>query len=220
MIIVPGHGSWVILGEIILDIELMPDLPLSRNCGRCSICIEQCPTGAIVAPYTIDTPRCISYLTIEERGPIPIELRHSMGDWVFGCDVCQNVCPYTAAAETVEDDAFAPRALDNAFPALEWLVTATEPEFRATYSGTAVTRAKRGGMARNAAVALGNLASAAAEPILLRTLAYHDEPLARGHAAWALARLLGVESRVALERARRRETDAYVREEIEAALAA
>ena len=94
-LIVPGHGSWVLLGAMLLDIKLRPDQPLTLNCGRCSICLDRCPTGAIVAPYTIDTPACLSFQTIEQRGAIPRELRTAMGDWVFGCDVCQDVCPYT-----------------------------------------------------------------------------------------------------------------------------
>lgn len=220
MIIVPGHGSWVMLGEIVLDVELQPDLPLARDCGRCSICIDRCPTGAIVEPYRIDTPRCISFLTIEERGPIPIALRASMGNWVFGCDVCQDVCPYTLAAGVEDDAEFRPRTLDNAFPSLAWLAAMSEAEFRAVYSGTAVTRAKRAGMARNAAVALGNCGNSAAEPILRRMLTLHDSPLVRGHAAWGLAHLIEGHARRFLESARTREQDEYVREEIDAALAA
>lgn len=220
MLIVPGHGSWVMLGEIILDIELQPDLPLRRDCGRCAICIDRCPTQAIVAPYRIDAPRCVSYLTIEERGPIPIEFRAAMGMWVFGCDVCQDVCPYTGAATPTEDPAFAPRTVENAYPSLERLATMTEAEFRATYSGTAVTRAKRSGMARNAAIALGNSSDPRAEPILRRLLASHDEPLARSHAAWGLSHLLGEEARRALQAARRTERDPTVLHEIDLALAA
>ena len=97
-IIVPGHGSWVMLGELLLALDLEPDQPLDHNCGRCHICLDRCPTGAIVAPYVIDAPSCISFQTIEQHGAIPRHLRPRMGDWVFGCDVCQEVCPYTRAA--------------------------------------------------------------------------------------------------------------------------
>lgn len=214
MIIVPGHGSWVMLGEIYLDIEIEPDAPLTQNCGRCAICIDKCPTGAIIEPYRIDSPRCISYLTIEERGAIPRELRPLMGNWVFGCDICQDVCPYTGAAREVMDSAFQPESVENAFPSLEFLATMTLDEFRGVYSGTAVTRAKRSGMARNAAVALGNSADERAEPILLAMLQTHDESLARGHAAWALRHLTGEHARKHLEPALARETDRGVREEI------
>jgi epoxyqueuosine reductase len=218
MIIVPRHGSWVMLGELYLDLELAPDLPLNHDCGRCTSCLDRCPTGAIVEPYRIDAPRCISYLTIEERGPLPYELRPLMGNWVFGCDVCQDVCPYTRAAQDQPDPAFEPATPDNAFPRLGWLLELTEVEFRAAYSGTAVTRTKRRGLARNAAVALGNSADPRAEAPLRRALGEHDEPLVRGHVAWALRHLLGDDSLKPLRTARQIETDAYVRLEIDAAL--
>jgi epoxyqueuosine reductase len=179
MIIVPGHGSWVMLGELLLDIDLPRDLPLERDCGRCAICFARCPTGAII----------------------------------------EDVCPYTAAARVTDDPDFQPRTLDNAFPSLEFLARMSETEFRAAYSGTPVTRAKRAGLSRNAAVALGNSADPRAEPILRWMLSSHDEPLARGHAAWALGRLCGAGARPALDRARRTESDKYVVSEIEAALA-
>jgi epoxyqueuosine reductase len=170
MIIVPGHGSWVMLGEIMLDVEVQPDVPMTKNCGRCHICIDCCPTGAIIEPYRIDAPRCISYLTIEHRGAVPHHLRPLMGDFVFGCDICQDVCPYTSAARSTDDPDFAPRSIDNAYPSLEFLATMSEEQFRAVYSGSPVTRAKRAGMARNAAIALGNSGDARAEPILTHLL--------------------------------------------------
>ncbi len=98
-VIVPGYGSWVMLGELLLDLDLEPDAPLDRNCGQCRACLDRCPTGAIVAPYEVDSTRCISFQTIEQRGVIPPELRHQFGNWVFGCDECQDVCPYTNAAQ-------------------------------------------------------------------------------------------------------------------------
>ncbi len=218
MIIVPHHGSWVMLGDIMLDVHIQPDLPLAQDCGRCSICLDRCPTGAIVEPYRIDAPRCISYLTIEERGAIPRELRPLMGNRVFGCDTCQDVCPYTSAARPIEDPDFQPATVENAFPSLERLATITSDEFYATYSGTAVIRAKRAGMARNAAIALGNSGDPRAADILTRMLREHDEPLARGHAAWALAHLSRGDSHAELYRAERREPDPYVRDEIRQAL--
>src|SRR4051812_1565173 len=160
-IIVPGHGSWVMLGEMLLDLELEPDQPLTKNCGRCRLCLDHCPTGAIVAPYTIHTPSCISFQTIEQRAAIPRALRQFMGDWVFGCDVCQEVCPYTVAARDEPDPAFLPPTVEHAYPSLRGLLEMSTETFRERYRGTAVLRAKRVGMARNAAVALGNIGTEA-----------------------------------------------------------
>jgi epoxyqueuosine reductase len=144
-LIVPGHGTWVLLGEMVTELDLEPDAPLDRNCGRCTICLDRCPTGAIVAPYTIDAPTCISFLTIELREAIPRELRPKMGDWVYGCDVCQDVCPYTGAAKVVDEQEMQPASLNNAFPSLQWLLTMDETAFGETYFGTPVPRTKRRG---------------------------------------------------------------------------
>lgn len=217
-IIVPGHSSWVLLGELLLDLELEPDPPLDKNCGRCRICLDRCPTGAIVSPYTIDTPRCLSFQTIEQRGAIPREVRPLLGDWIYGCDVCQEVCPYTKAARPNPDPAFLPRSVANAYPSLRWLLSMTEEEFRATYRGTPVPRTKRRGLARNAAVALGNIGTDEDIPLLIRTVTDHDEPLVRGHAAWALGRLGGNRARCTLDGVRLRDGQPSVREEAEAAL--
>jgi epoxyqueuosine reductase len=220
-IIVPGHGSWVLLGELVLDIPLLPDAPLDWNCGRCRICLDRCPTGAIVDAYTVNAPTCISFLTIEERGWIPRELRPKMGDWVYGCDVCQDVCPYTKAAKVTDAAEMAPATLDNAFPSLHWLLRMTDREFGETYFGTPVPRTKRRGLARNAAIALGNIGTEADIPVLAAALAAHDETLVRGHAAWALGRLATHDpaaARRALYTSRRIESDVKVRAEIDAAL--
>jgi epoxyqueuosine reductase len=217
-LIVPGHGSWVLLGELLLDVDLEPDPPLMKDCGRCAICLDRCPTGAIVAPYTVDTPRCLSFQTIEQKGAIPRELRPLLGDWVFGCDVCQEVCPYTRAAKPEPDPAFLPKTVEHAYPSLRRLLSLTDAEFRATYRGTPVTRAKWRGLARNAAVALGNVGTEDDVPFLARTLAEHDEPLVRGHAAWALGRLGGPAARRVLERRLTREPEPGVETEILASL--
>lgn len=219
-IIVPGYGSWVMLGELLVDLDLEPDAPLDHNCGRCTICLDRCPTGAIIAPYTIHAPRCISYLTIELRNAIPHEMRPLMGDWVYGCDVCQEVCPYTKAAQIAQDPEMRPASLDNTHPSLHWLLTMTQHEFGATYFGTPVTRTKRRGLARNAAVALGNIGTDADLPALIGALGAHDEPLVRGHAAWAIGRIGGPAAIRALDRARHIEPDAYVQSEIATALSA
>jgi epoxyqueuosine reductase len=206
------------LGELLLDIEIPPDVPLARDCGRCTICLDRCPTGAIVAPYTVDAPRCLSFQTIEQRGAIPREIRPLLGEWVFGCDVCQEVCPYTKAAVTVDDPEVMPRTLENAYPALSWLLTMSEEEFRETYRATPVLRAKRRGLARNAAVALGNIGAERDIPSLERAALEHDEPLVRGHAVWGLAHLSGVTAKPVIERVLRRDEDGFVRGECVAAL--
>jgi epoxyqueuosine reductase len=217
-IIVPGHGSWVMLGELLLELDLEPDAPLDKDCGRCGICLDRCPTGAIVAPYTIHTPLCISFQTIEQRGAIPRELRPHLGDWVFGCDVCQEVCPYTRAAAEEPDPAFIPRHLDNAYPSLCQLLEMSNQTFRERYRGTAVMRTRRAGLARNAAVALGNIGTEVDVPPLAQAVLGHDLALVRGHAAWALGRIGGGRARRALARAWDREHDAEARAEIALAL--
>lgn len=217
-LIVPGHGTWVLLGEMITDLELEPDKPLDRNCGKCTICLDNCPTGAIVAPYTVDAPSCISYLTIELRDRIPLELRSKMGDWVYGCDVCQDVCPYTGAAEIMHEQEMQPASINNAFPSLHWLLQMTDDEFGATYFGTPVPRTKRRGLARNAAVALGNIGTEADVSVLIEALTSHDEAIVRGHAAWALGRIGGTDARHALDRVRTSDPDMSVTEECTFAL--
>jgi epoxyqueuosine reductase len=217
-LIVPGHGTWVLLGEMVTELDLEPDKPLDRNCGRCTICLDRCPTGAIVAPYTIDAPTCISFLTIELRGSIPRALRPKMGDWVYGCDVCQDVCPYTGAARIVHEQEMQPASVNNAFPSLHWLLTMDESTFGETYFGTPVPRTKRRGLARNAAVALGNIGTENDIPALSNALCTHDEPLVRGHAAWALGRIGGHQAIDALDRGRRLDPDSFVVAECTAAL--
>lgn len=188
-IIVPGHGSWVMLGEMLTELDLVPDTPLDKNCGSCRICMDKCPTGAIQDAYTIHAPSCISFLTIEERGSIPHDLRPHMQDWVYGCDVCQEVCPYTAAARPVDEPEMMPASINNQFPSLHWLLTMTDEEFGQNYFGTPVPRTKRRGLARNATIALGNIGTEEDVSILTETLNHHDEPVVRAHAAWALGRL-------------------------------
>jgi epoxyqueuosine reductase len=207
----PGLGSSFVLGVLVTTAPLEPDRPFeSDHCGTCRACIPACPTGALDTGPTIDARLCISYLTIEHRGPIPVELRAKVGNWVFGCDLCQDVCPWNEAATQ-------PNALQN--PSLpEWLAMG-EPEFRERFAGTALLRPKRRGLARNAAVALGNTANPAALPHLALALGEHDEPLARAHAAWAIGEIGGSGSRPSLERALARETVPPVRREIAAALA-
>ena len=211
-----SHGSWVFLGQVITDLELEPDAPLKKTCGSCVRCIDACPTGAIVAPYVIDNSLCISYLTIENRGTIPRRLRPLMYDWVFGCDICQDVCPVNIKAAYTKEQAFQKKRF--ATLDLVALLELTEEEFRERFRGSPIKRAKRIGLQRNACVALGNAADPAAVPALVRALG-EGEPIVRGHAAWALGRLGGPEATRALASALDQEGDAEVLDEIEQALA-
>ena len=212
-----SHGSWVFLGQIITDLELEPDEPLKKTCGQCRICIDKCPTGAIVAPYVLDNAKCISYLTIELRGPMPKHLRPLVGDWVFGCDICQDVCPVNRKAQPTREPAF--QTGEHGFAALELLplLKITEEEFRERFRNSPIKRAKRAGLLRNVCVALGNIADAQAVPALVEALR-HELLLVRGHAAWALGAIGGPEAEAALRDALASETDADVSEEIEDAI--
>ena len=215
-ILSPGWGSWTFLGQLITDLPLEPDAPLAKTCGACVRCIDACPTGAIVAPYVVDNARCISYLTIENRGPIPRELRPLMGDWVFGCDLCQEVCPVNRQARP-STQPVAPAPAVSGRLDLPELLSLSEAEFRAKFAGTSLRRAKWEGMLRNACVALGNRRDPAAVPVLRRTL-QAAPPLARAHAAWALGRIATPAAREALSAAICTETDPAVQEEIRQAL--
>lgn len=212
-------GSYLFLAEMPLDLDLEPDTPLRKSCGSCTACLTACPTHALPAAYILDTPRCISYLTIEHRGAIPVALRPQMANWVFGCDICQTVCPPNRHALPLAPPALRPRDEDDAFPALVPLLNMTVERYRGRYRGRAIKRAKREGLARNATVALGNSGDRAATPALTDALTGHDCALVRSHAAWALGQLGGKAARAALERRRAAEPDDAVRAEIEAALA-
>ena len=208
-------GSWVFLGQIITNLALTPDPTLQKTCGSCVRCIDACPTGAIVAPYVVDNTRCISYLTIENRGPIPPELRPQILDWVFGCDICQEVCPVNRKAQPTTEPAFNRAGLSMVD--LVELLEMDEAEFRQRFAGTPVMRAKRIGLQRNACVALGNAANPDAVPALARALAT-AEPLVKRHAAWALGQIGGEEAIARLEQARNNEEHSEVLSEIAAAL--
>jgi len=216
----PRLGSYFILAEILLGVPLKPDPPFtSDHCGSCTRCIEACPTACILPDRTIDARRCISYLTIEHKGPIPLELRPQIGNWVFGCDVCQQVCPWNVRfAPAQGDPAFAPRP-HLPHPDLRRELHLTPQDFNRKFKGSPVKRAKRRGYLRNVAVALGNAGSPAALPDLIHAL--HDpEPLVRGHAAWALGQIGGEAARNALARAAQSETDPHVLAEIQNAMGA
>ena len=189
-ILTQNYGSWVFLSQVITDIQLVPDLPLDKTCGTCVICIEECPTGAIVAPYVIDNTKCISFLTIELRGPIPRKLRHLMGDWIFGCDICQDVCPVNRKAVISLDPKFT-RLHDFSALDLVPLLDLTEMEFNKIFKGSAIKRAKISGFQRNVCVALGNIGDPIAVPVLSKVIQSDYPDLVRSHAAWALGRIGG-----------------------------
>jgi epoxyqueuosine reductase len=220
--IVPGAGSLVVLGELLLDVALPPSAPVAAGCGSCRACLDACPTGAFVDAFVLDARRCISYLTIEHQGPIPRELRRPIGTRVFGCDVCQEVCPFNASRLLPERATeLTPRtALDPVD--LVALLELGANSYRKLVKRTALRRASRATLSRNAAIALGNSADARASAPLARALAEHSSAVVRSHAAWALGELGalgGSTGKLALERAEREDPDADVREEAALALA-
>jgi epoxyqueuosine reductase len=187
-------GSYFFLGALLLDQELAPDLPMTAaHCGTCSACLEACPTGAFAGPFQLDSRRCISYLTIELRGPVPDDLREGLGGWVFGCDVCQEVCPWNRKAPAATEPAFQPRADLEPVDLLE-LLSLSEEDFRRRFRGTALLRTRRSGLLRNAALVLGNQGDARALPALRRALA-DPEPLVRQAAQWAIRRIVKTSAR-------------------------
>jgi len=216
-LIAPGLGSFIFLGEIVTTLEIPPDAPLRKTCGSCTRCVTACPTGALRGDYTIDASRCISDLT-QRTDAVPREMRALIGDWVWGCDLCQLVCPPTRNASPRADRAFEPLGRDRARPSLVELLALRSGDFKRRFRGTAM--GWRGGavLRRNAAIALGNALDRSTVPALERALASDPHPLVRGHAAWALGRI-GSPRALATLRARQTiEHDASVREEIAAAL--
>ena len=216
----PQIGSWLFLGELLLAVELpaaKPE-PARGTCGDCTRCLDACPTGALVAPYVLDARRCISYLTIELKGAIPRELRPLLGNRIFGCDICQEVCPWNRRySQPTREPAFQPRT-DALAPHLLGLFALDAADFRSRYRTSPVLRAKRRGLLRNAAVALGNWGDRAAIATLSRALG-DDEPLVRGHAAWALGQMNDLEARQVLAGVITAETDSWVTREIRLGLA-
>ena len=235
MLITPGVRTFTLLGELLLDLELPattdtalgvqheaePRATAARaaGCGRCTQCLDFCPTGAFVQPYVLDARRCISYLTIEHDGPIPRELRAAIGVHVFGCDICQQVCPYNHSRKSrPTDPELAPAPTRSEPNLLEWL-SLSSSGYRRLVRGSPLRRASREKLQRNAAVALGNSADQAVVEPLVAALSHQDRPLVRGHVAWALGRLGGTKAREALASRLPVEQNAYVIDEIRAALA-
>ena len=184
----PELGTWFFLSVIFTTLEFAPDAALPDRCGRCTRCIDACPTRAITAPYRLDARRCISFLTIENKGPIPEEFREAMGDRIFGCDDCLEACPWNRFARASHDAALQPRRGILQTPLREFLAL-DEAQFKSLFRGSPILRAKRRGFLRNVCVALGNTGSREDVPAL-RAAAADPEPLVREHAAWALQRIL------------------------------
>jgi epoxyqueuosine reductase len=233
MLIQPQRGSYYFLGVILLDVELAYDEPFVRDhCGSCTACLDGCPTGALLgrdqsgAPM-MDARRCISYLTIELKGPIPRELRPRMGNRIYGCDICQEVCPHNNErfVQLTSEESFWPRQGVHGERLIE-LMTMSQEEFSRRFKGSPVKRTKRRGLLRNVAVALGNWGSPEAVPVLTSSLS-DDEPLVRGHSAWALGQIASRDGtppevvsdvEAALLSRLSVEEDAWVREELSLAL--
>ena len=205
LLLSPKLGSYLFLGEILIDLELAYDEPAPNGgascrfdppgqskrvgtCGRCTRCLEICPTHAFPAPYILDSNRCISYLTIELKGSIPLTLRPLLGNWIFGCDACQEICPWVRRYSQPTREHFLGYDPDQIAPKLIDLMQLDEAAFRARYKGSPIKRSKRRGLLRNVAVALGNWGSPEGLPVLERALQDH-EPLIREHAAWAINRI-------------------------------
>jgi epoxyqueuosine reductase len=226
VLITPGLGSWTFIAALLVPDDLQPALLAARpskhdmqpfvGCGSCRRCLVACPTDAFAADHVLDARRCISYLTIELKGAIPRELRPLMGNWVFGCDVCQEVCPYNRFARPTEDTALQADVENGAIPLAE-LLALDETRFRERFKGTPVLRAKRRGLVRNACVAAGNSGDQGLTGQLI-TLLENSEPLVRAHAAWALGRLRGPRALAALRGRQQFEEDRAAREEIEWAI--
>jgi epoxyqueuosine reductase len=180
-------GSYYFISEILVDVALEDSEPSLDKCGTCRSCIDICPTKAIVAPYILDSRKCISYLTIELKGVIPIEFRKAMGNHIYGCDDCQVVCPWNSFAVKTDEESF--RAQDGSFQLIE-LIRLNDEGFRKRFKKSPVKRTKRRGLLRNVAVALGNSGNLSAVNPLIEALSDY-EPLIRAHVVWALGELIG-----------------------------
>jgi epoxyqueuosine reductase len=184
----PGLGSFFFIGALFTDAELQPDTPFEADrCGTCTRCLDACPTQAFTAPRVLDSTRCISYLTIELKGEIPLELRPAIGELLYGCDICQDVCPWNVRfSRDLTEPALQPRG-GRVNPDAAELLALSDEEWRTRFGASAMTRAKRRGLARNAAVALGNRRDPRTIPALEAAARGDSEPVVRAHAAWALA---------------------------------
>jgi epoxyqueuosine reductase len=218
-LIAPALGSFVFLGEVVTTLELPPDTPLRKSCGKCARCIDSCPTRALRGDYTIDASRCISDLT-QRTDSIPPAMRPLIGDWVWGCDICQLVCPPTAAAPSAPPSRWGPRDADAECPSLVELLHLRAGAFKRRYAKTAMGWRGAAVLRRNAAVALGNMLDRSAVDALIQSLQNDPHPMVRGHVAWALGRIGSPRAVVALRRHYPREKEGAVRAEIDSALEA
>ena len=210
-------GSWYFLAEVLINIDLESDnSPLRGSCGTCTRCIEACPTDAIIEPNLLDSRLCISYLTIELKGSMPKALRPKIGNLIFGCDICQEVCPWNSKAVPTDEPAFQPRD-GNLTPKLLSLLGMTQQEFSRRFKGSTIKRTKRRGFLRNVLVAIGNWGEPRAVPALKDALA-DDEPLVRSHAAWALGKIGGDTAKQILQTRLTLETEQEVITEIQDAI--
>ena len=221
MVISPTHGPYLQLAELLVAADLPHDSPAPGTCGTCTACLDACPTKAIVAPFQVDSRRCISYTTIEQRGFIEPELREAQGEWLFGCDICLEVCPFTSKSKRRDVvGADRPKDLQAHQVVTTWtlvdVLAMDEARYESEFVGTAMRRAKRSGMRRNAATVLGNRREASALPALAAALADAD-PVVRGHAAWAIGRINP--KHAALPTALAKETDVRVQAELRQAMA-
>ncbi|MEB3298124.1 MAG: tRNA epoxyqueuosine(34) reductase QueG [Candidatus Sericytochromatia bacterium] len=212
-LIVPGQGSFGFLGVLLTSLEYPVPRPVPITCGRCTACLAACPTGALVAPNTLDARLCISTLTIETRGMLTDLDRPRLGEWVYGCDLCQEACPWNRKAVPTRTEAFRAR-VDRHYPVLDELLGLSPEGFAARFRKSAIKRTRREGLARNAAVVLGNSRHPEAAPVLGAHVA-HDLPVVRAHVAWALGRH---GDRRTLVKMARTETDPLVQSEIDKAL--
>ena len=213
----PEAGSWFFLGQILTSLDLEPlDQPLADQCGSCNRCLQACPTGALQSAYELDANLCISYWTIEHRGEIPAEMRPLLGDWVFGCDVCQEVCPHNEGALPASEPDFDLRG-ERRQLSLGALLRLDTEGYRRLFRGSPMKRAKERGLKRNAIVAMGNGGDSSHVDALLEALTSPDD-LLRSHAAWALGRIGEGRAGAGLQTAAEQEANPAVRAEIEAAL--
>ena len=206
-----GIGSWYFLSEILVDVALPESEMAENHCGTCRSCIDICPTDAIIAPYVLDSKKCISYLTIELKGVIPIEFRKAIGNRIYGCDDCQIVCPWNSYAIKTDEPAF--KEVDGTF-LLTDLILMDDEAFRKRFKGSPIKRIKRRGLLRNVAVALGNSKNRQAVPFLIKALE-DKEPLIRAHTVWALGELLLSESIPLLDEKLAEEADLMVLQELD-----
>tara|TARA_Y100000996_G_C22524629_1_gene643913 strand:+ start:107 stop:1234 length:1128 start_codon:yes stop_codon:yes gene_type:complete len=215
-IINPIYGSWIFLGALITDLELTPDKSVKKNCGKCELCIIGCPTNAIVSPYQLDANKCISFLTIENKGAIPYELRPLIGDWIFGCDICQDICPVNDKSDMPQNMTFIEKTTSHLD--LVEILHMSQEQFSIRFSRSPIKRAKLRGLQRNACVALGNSKQKEGISALINTLKNNESELVRGHSAWALGEINTTECHNALKLCLEYEEDQFVIDEINQAL--